>query len=115
MNGTLTSVNQLLLSEWLFEIPIYQRGYAWEQDNLRDLWDDLYYLGDREHYFGTMTLLATLQHRTVADAGSGSSRRLRHHMPDPAVTHLRDRALPPHAPARLLAWHQPDVGHQLAR
>ena len=54
MNGTLTSLNQLLLSDWLFEIPIYQRGYAWEEDNLRDLWDDLYYLGDREHYFGTI-------------------------------------------------------------
>ena len=54
MNGTLTSLNQLLLSDWLFEIPIYQRGYAWEKENLRDLWDDLYYLGDREHYFGTI-------------------------------------------------------------
>ena len=54
MNGTLTSLNQLLLSDWLFEIPIFQRGYAWEEDNLRDLWDDLYYLGDREHYFGTI-------------------------------------------------------------
>ncbi len=49
----------ILLSEWLFEIPIYQRGYAWEQDNLRDLWDDLYYLGDREHYFGTILLKKT--------------------------------------------------------
>ena len=59
MNGTLTYLNQLLLSEWLFEIPIFQRGYAWEQDNLRDLWDDLYYLGDREHYFGTILLKKT--------------------------------------------------------
>ena len=54
MNGTLTSLNQLLLSDWLFEIPIFQRSYAWEEENLRDLWDDLYYLGDREHYFGTI-------------------------------------------------------------
>ena len=54
MNGTLTSLNQLLISDWLFEIPIFQRGYAWEEGNLRDLWDDLYYLGDREHYFGTI-------------------------------------------------------------
>ena len=56
MNGTLLSLNQLLHNDWLFEIPIYQRGYAWEEDNLRDLWDDLYYLGDREHYFGTILL-----------------------------------------------------------
>ena len=56
MNGTLLSLNQLLHNDWLFEIPIYQRGYAWEEENLRDLWDDLYYLGDREHYFGTILL-----------------------------------------------------------
>ena len=56
MNGTLTSLNQLLRNDWLFEIPIFQRGYAWEEENLRDLWDDLYYLGDREHYFGTILL-----------------------------------------------------------
>lgn len=56
MNGTLLSLNQLLLSDRLFEIPIYQRGYAWQEENLRDLWDDLYYLGGREHYFGTILL-----------------------------------------------------------
>ena len=56
MNGTLTPLNQLLRNDWLFEIPIYQRGYAWQDENLRDLWDDLYYLGDREHYFGTILL-----------------------------------------------------------
>ena len=56
MNGTLTSLNQLLLSDRLFEIPIYQRGYAWQEQNLRDLWDDLDYLGGREHYFGTILL-----------------------------------------------------------
>ena len=56
MNGTLLSLNQLLHNDWLFEIPIYQRGYAWEEENLRDLWEDLYYLGDREHYFGTVLL-----------------------------------------------------------
>ena len=56
MNGTLTSLNQLLISDWLFEIPIFQRGYAWEKENLQDLWDDLFYLGDREHYFGTILL-----------------------------------------------------------
>ena len=56
MNGTLTSLNQFLLSDWLFEIPIYQRGYAWEEENFRDLWDDLYYLREREHYFGTVLL-----------------------------------------------------------
>ena len=59
MNGTLTSLKQLLLSGWLFEIPIFQRGYAWEEENLRDLWDDLRYLGERKHYFGTILLKET--------------------------------------------------------
>ena len=78
MNGTLLSLNQLLHNDWLFEIPIFQRGYAWEEENLRDLWDDLYYLGDREHYFGTILLknadkaparagLKTLDHFEVID------------------------------------------------
>ncbi len=65
MTGTLTFLNQLLRGDWLFEIPIYQRGYAWGQENLRDLWDDLYYLGDREHYFGTI-LLKKAEKRTRA-------------------------------------------------
>lgn len=56
MNGTLTTLNELLPSYRLFEIPIYQRGYAWERENLRDLWDDLDYLDDRDHYFGTILL-----------------------------------------------------------
>lgn len=59
MNGTLTDLNHLLKSDQLFEIPIFQRGYAWEEENLRDLWDDLDYLGDRKHYFGTILLKET--------------------------------------------------------
>ena len=59
MNGTLTHLNHLLKSDQLFEIPIFQRGYAWEEENLRDLWDDLDYLGDRKHYFGTILLKET--------------------------------------------------------
>ena len=78
MNGILISLNHFLLRDWLFEIPIYQRGYAWEEENLRDLWDDLYYLGGREHYFGTILLkkaekpsaragLKTFEHFEVID------------------------------------------------
>ncbi len=58
MNGKLTDLSDLLKRDRLFEIPIYQRGYAWEEENLQDLWDDLYYLGDRKHYFGTILLKA---------------------------------------------------------
>ncbi len=75
MNGTLTSLNDFLRSDRLFEIPIYQRGYAWEEENLRDLWDDLAYLepgqragrdDDRKHYFGTV-LLKKADRKTRAD------------------------------------------------
>ena len=86
MTGTLTSLNDFLRSDRLFEIPIYQRGYAWEEENLRDLWDDLVYLepdqragrdDDRKHYFGTVLLkradrktragLRTFEHFEVID------------------------------------------------
>ena len=78
MNDPLTPLNQFLPRDWLFEIPIYQRGYAWKKENLRDLWDDLYYLDDREHYFGTVLLkkadkptttdgLKTFEHFEVID------------------------------------------------
>ena len=39
----------------LFVIPIYQRNYSWEKEQLEDLWDDLYYLENgKKHYFGTI-------------------------------------------------------------
>ena len=56
MKDGITKLSELLKGDWFFEIPVYQRGYAWEDENLRDLWDDLYYLGDRDHYFGTILL-----------------------------------------------------------
>ena len=65
MNGTLTFLKELLLSDRLLEIPIYQRSFAWEEENLRDLWDDLDYLGNREHYFGTI-LVKKADKTTVA-------------------------------------------------
>lgn len=41
----------------LFRVPDYQRGYSWEQSNVRDFLDDLEYLvGDRVHYTGTVVI-----------------------------------------------------------
>ncbi len=43
----------------LFRIPDYQRGYAWQEDQLRAFWDDLVSLPDaRSHYTGVLTLKA---------------------------------------------------------
>ncbi len=78
MDGILVSLNGLLTGNQVFDIPVYQRGYAWERKNLEDLWEDLYYLDpSKKHYFGTVllkdsgknarTLLATLSRFDVID------------------------------------------------
>lgn len=46
-----------LFKEKLFRIPDYQRGYAWEREQLKDFWEDLINLSDnRSHYTGVLTL-----------------------------------------------------------
>ena len=78
MEGNLVSLNGLLTGNQVFDIPVYQRGYAWERKNLEDLWEDLYYLDPaKKHYFGTVllkdsgkiarTMLATLKRFDVID------------------------------------------------
>ena len=41
-----------------FEIPKYQRGYAWDRQNIRDLFDDIIESidSDSNHYIGTIVL-----------------------------------------------------------
>ena len=57
MDGRLVSLNELLTGNRIFDIPVYQRGYAWESKNLEDLWEDLDYLNaSKKHYFGTVLL-----------------------------------------------------------
>ncbi|MCY4652045.1 MAG: DUF262 domain-containing HNH endonuclease family protein [Dehalococcoidia bacterium] len=57
MDGRLVSLNELLTGNRIFDIPVYQRGYAWEKKNLEDLWEDLEYLNtSKKHYFGTVLL-----------------------------------------------------------
>lgn len=46
-----------LFKEKLFRIPDYQRGYAWQRDQLRAFWEDLVNLsGGQMHYTGVLTL-----------------------------------------------------------
>ncbi|MEX0611485.1 MAG: DUF262 domain-containing HNH endonuclease family protein [Pirellulales bacterium] len=41
----------------LFRVPDYQRGFAWEERQLKDFWSDLKLVGaDRNHYCGQLTL-----------------------------------------------------------
>ena len=46
-----------LFQKRIFRIPDYQRGYAWQQSQLVDFWDDLINLqSDRFHYTGMLSL-----------------------------------------------------------
>jgi uncharacterized protein with ParB-like and HNH nuclease domain len=46
-----------LFKEKIFRIPDYQRGYAWQREQLKDFWEDLINLPDnRSHYTGVLTL-----------------------------------------------------------
>ncbi|MGE8365729.1 GmrSD restriction endonuclease domain-containing protein [Cupriavidus sp.] len=46
-----------LFKEKIFRIPDYQRGYAWQREQLKAFWEDLVNLKeDRSHYTGVLTL-----------------------------------------------------------
>lgn len=45
------------LKEGKFDIPKYQRSYAWDSQQIQDFWEDLYYLPkNREHFFGNVVI-----------------------------------------------------------
>jgi len=46
-----------LFKQKIFRIPDYQRGYAWQHEQLKDFWEDLINLSEsRSHYTGVLTL-----------------------------------------------------------
>lgn len=46
-----------LFPQKIFRIPDYQRGYAWQEEQLKAFWEDLVNLSDdRSHYTGVLTL-----------------------------------------------------------
>ncbi|PUD28982.1 hypothetical protein C2S08_00185 [Helicobacter pylori] len=48
-----------VIEKCVFEIPSYQRGYAWQKEQLKDFWNDLEHvskLGDKFHYMHSLTL-----------------------------------------------------------
>jgi len=51
-----------LFDKKIFRIPDYQRGYAWQKEQLNDFWEDLINLSDtRSHYTGVLTLKEVAQ------------------------------------------------------
>ena len=56
----------MLFQNRLFRIPDYQRGYAWQQPQLVDFWDDLVNLQEgRYHYTGLLSLKNLKSSETV--------------------------------------------------
>ena len=56
MNGNLVSLDELLIGNRLFDIPVYQGAMLGRAENLEE-WEDLYYLDDAKiHFFGTLLL-----------------------------------------------------------
>ena len=52
----LQSLSQIFQNK-IFRIPDYQRGYAWQDPQLRDFWEDIVNLQtDRNHYTGLLSL-----------------------------------------------------------
>ncbi len=59
---------QEIFNEKFFRIPIYQRGYSWDENNLRDLWRDIDNLkGDKYHYTGMLSVVEQKDHVSVVD------------------------------------------------
>ncbi len=55
-SNELKSLNNIFDGKFL-RIPDYQRGYAWEENQLKDFWEDLINLEDNHmHYTGVLTL-----------------------------------------------------------
>lgn len=47
----------LIFQNKIFRIPDYQRGYAWQDSQLRDFWEDIVNLNkDRYHYTGLLSM-----------------------------------------------------------
>ena len=59
----------LLFQNRMFRIPDYQRGYAWQQQQLADCWDDLINLqNDHYHYTGLLSF-KTLERNECSSVG----------------------------------------------
>ena len=57
MERGLLNFKDLIIGDRVFQIPIYQRNYSWDERQLEDLWNDLLYLDiDKKHFFGTILL-----------------------------------------------------------
>ena len=60
-----------LFHERIFRIPDYQRGYAWEEEQVEELLEDLWLLNaSRRHYAGTIVLCKLLDEPRMGSDGT---------------------------------------------
>lgn len=69
MPNELQSLDQLFQNK-LFRIPDYQRGYAWQQTQLVDFWEDLLNLQDNRYHYTGMLSLKVLKRTDIENWGS---------------------------------------------
>ena len=75
LGRTTRSIQELFLQK-VFRVPDYQRGYSWEESNIKDFLDDLEYLrSDKSHYTGTLVLHADADDTALLNATATSMRR----------------------------------------
>jgi uncharacterized protein with ParB-like and HNH nuclease domain len=52
------TLSSLLNSDYRFEVPDYQRQYAWEKDQINQLWEDIQSIeNEGTHFFGSIVLI----------------------------------------------------------
>jgi hypothetical protein len=57
-----------IFKDRIFKIPDYQRGYAWQKEQLTDFWEDIVNLpNDRFHYTGLLSLKQVSRHDYESD------------------------------------------------
>lgn len=59
---------QDLLGNNIYQIPDYQRGYAWEETQIKDLLDDLENVENGKHYTGTMVIVKKDEKRQLGES-----------------------------------------------
>lgn len=58
LNTNTENLNDILANSKIYKVLLYQRDYAWDEDNWEDLWNDIVeiYERDQRHYMGAIVI-----------------------------------------------------------
>lgn len=74
LDGKIEVIGKLFSSDFFFEIPDYQRPFAWDESNFQDLIDDLQSAqGGKQYFLGTL-VLHKKQEKNLYDVVDGQQR-----------------------------------------